>query len=33
MENVDLLANCFGCDQKGKELLEAVDDYSRDMLD
>ncbi len=23
---------CFGCEEKGKELLEAVDNYSRDML-
>ncbi len=27
MEYGDLLTNFFGCEEKDKELLEAVDDY------
>ena len=34
MEYGDLLANFFGFEEKeGKEVLEAVDDYSWDVLD
>jgi hypothetical protein len=33
MEYVDLLSNFFGCEEKGKDLLEAVDNYTWDMLD
>ncbi len=33
MENGDLLTNFFGCEEKGKEVLEAVDNYTWDMLD
>jgi hypothetical protein len=28
MEYEDLLTNFFGCDKKGKDVLEAVDNYS-----
>ncbi len=33
MEYGDLLTNFFGHEEKGKEVLEAVDDYIWDMLD
>ncbi len=33
MEDGDLLTNIFGCEEKGKEVLEAVDDYIWDVLD
>ncbi len=33
MEYGDLLIIFFGCEEKGKEVLEAVDDYIWDMLD
>jgi hypothetical protein len=33
MEYGDLLTNFFECDEKGKDILEAVDDYSWEMLD
>ena len=33
MEYEDLLTNFVGCEEKGKEVLEAADDYSWDMLD
>ena len=33
LEYGDLLTNFFGCEEKGKEVLEAVDDYIWDMLD
>jgi hypothetical protein len=33
MEYGDLLTSFFGCEEKGKEVLEAVDDYTCDMLD
>jgi hypothetical protein len=33
MEYGDLLTNFVGCEGKGKEVLEAVDDYTREMLD
>jgi hypothetical protein len=33
MEYGDLLTNFFGCEEKGKEVLEAVDDYIWGMLD
>ncbi len=33
MEYGDLLTNIFGCEEKGKEVLEAVDDYIWDVLD
>ncbi len=32
MEYGDLLTNFFGREEKGKEVLEAVDDYIWDML-
>jgi hypothetical protein len=32
MEYGDLFTNFFGCDEKGKEVLEAVDNYTWDML-
>jgi hypothetical protein len=33
MEYGDLLTNIFGCEEKGKEVLEAVDGYIWDVLD
>jgi hypothetical protein len=33
MEYGDLLTNNFECEEKGKEVLEAVDDYIWDVLD
>ena len=33
LEYGDLLTNFFGCEEKGKEVLEAVDYYIWDMLD
>jgi hypothetical protein len=33
MEYGDLLTNFFGREEKGKEVLEAVDDYIWDILD
>ncbi len=33
MEYGDLLTNFFGCEEKGKDVLEAVDNYIWDMLD
>ena len=33
MEYGDLLTNIFGCEEKGKEVLDAVDDYIWDVLD
>ena len=33
MEYGDLLTNFVECEEKGKEVLEAADDYSWDMLD
>jgi hypothetical protein len=33
MEYGDLLTNFFGCDKKGKDVLDAVDNYSWEMLD
>jgi hypothetical protein len=33
MEYGDLLTNFFGCEEKGKKVLEAVDDYIWDMSD
>jgi hypothetical protein len=33
VEYGDLLPNFFGCEEKGKEVLEAVDNYTWDMLD
>jgi hypothetical protein len=33
MEYGGLLTNIFGCEEKGKEVLEAVDDYIWDVLD
>ena len=32
MEYGDLLTNFFGCEEKGKEVLEAVDNYTWDLL-
>jgi hypothetical protein len=32
MEYEDLLATFFGDEEKGKEVLKAVDDYTWDML-
>ena len=33
MEYGDLLTNFFGSEEKGKDVLEAVDDYTWEMLD
>jgi hypothetical protein len=33
MEYGDLLTTFFGCEEKGKEVLEAVNDYTWDMLE
>jgi hypothetical protein len=33
MKYGDLLTNIFGCDEKGKGVLEAVDGYILDVLD
>ena len=33
MEYGDLLTNFFSCEEKGKEVLEDVDDYNWDILD
>jgi hypothetical protein len=33
MEYEDLLARFFGDEEKGKEILQAVDNYTCDMLD
>jgi hypothetical protein len=33
LEYGDLLTNIFGCEEKGKEVLEAVDGYIWDVLD
>ncbi len=33
MEYADLLATFFGDEEKGKEIMQAVNDYTWDMLD
>ena len=33
MEYGHLLTNVFGCEEKGKEVLEAMGNYTWDMLD